>query len=180
MGQPSDVYTAGAWSTEDESAAAFDAVVDPELWAAYREVPGVLLQPRPSQVDKGLRIDRVLVPQQKLIAAGWNHGCVGVEIKRSNIKIGPPIAQAMDYSRAVWTLPAAGIQIWLGWVFIWPIEKQHSTTASIMAQHRIGSASCDRWARLQLKSGESNIIRVGYDGSIDIGHAANGRKVGSR
>lgn len=173
-------YTTGSWSTEDESAAAFDDAAGHDLWTVYPEVSGVLSQPRPSQPDKGLRIDRILVPRQKLIAAGWNHGCVGVEIKRSNVKIGPPIAQAMDYSRAVWTLPTAGIKVWLDWVFIWPMEPQHETTGSILAQNRIGSASEGFSSRLHLRSGSSNVIRVGRDGSINIGHAANGCKAGNR
>lgn len=176
----SSPYTIGDWSTEEESAAALDLAVGTSLWNVYREVPGILSQPRPSQGTRNVRIDRILVPAQRLILAGWNHGVIGIEIKRSHAKIGPPIAQAMDYSRTVWTLPSAGIKVWLDWVFVWPMDKQIGPTASILAQNRIGSASCDPWTKLHLKSGESNIIRVRRDGSFDIGDALNGCKVGSR
>lgn len=177
--------TFGDWLTERESAAAFDAVVDTDLFDVHREVPGRLVQPRPDQVDKGLRIDRLLVPTGKLVDAGWQHGAVGVEIKRSGISIGPPIAQAMDYSRAVWDVDFGGIQVWLGYVFIWPMPKQSGVTASILAQHRIGSATSSAHAypsapRLQFKSGETPILRVYADGSVDVGEGRAGRRTGTR
>lgn len=172
-------YTAGQWATEAESAAAFDTAVDPELWRLHREVPGVLAQPRPQQPARTLRIDRVLVPTDRLINAGWQQGIIGCEIKRSGEKIGPPIAQAMDYSRAVWTLPG-GFRVWLDWVFIWPMARQVGPIASVLAQNRIGSAESSEWDRLKLNSGGVNVIRVGWNGDICIGSATNGAKVGSR
>lgn len=176
----SSPYTSGDWLTEYDSAAAFDVAADTDLWTIHREVRGVLAQPRPHQVDKTLRIDRVLVPTARLIQAGWTHGIIGCEIKRSNVKIGPAIAQAMDYSRGVWTLDPSGFRVWLDWVFIWPMGKQYGTTASVLAQNRIGSATSDKWVRLHLKSGENTVLRLGYDGTISIGAATNGAKVGSR
>lgn len=174
-------YTSGSWSTETDSAAVLDTLLaSVELWNVYREVTGTLSQPRPSQLERAVRIDRILIPNERLISLGWTHGIVGVEIKRSGVKIGPPIAQAVDYSRTVWTLPPAGIKVWLDWVFIWPMAQQHSTVASILAQNRIGCAYIDRWVRLHLKSGEQNIIKIKHDGHISIGDATNGRKVGSR
>lgn len=86
----------------------------------------------------------------------------------------------MDYGRAVWTLPPAGIKVWLDWVFVWPMAPQHNIIASILSQNRIGCAHMDQWNLLRLKCGEHNIIRVHIDGRIDIGHASNGQKVGSR
>lgn len=173
-------YTTGDWTTEHDSAAAFDAAIGTDLWKIHREVSGVLTQPRPHQVIQGVRIDRLLIPTDKLLGAGWNQGIIGCEIKRSNVKIGPPIAQAMDYSRAIWTLRPSGIRVWLDWVFIWPMGKQMGTTASVLAQNRIGSASADSWTRIHFKCGENNIIRVGRDGDIAIGACTNGAKVGSR
>ena len=173
-------YTSGSYLTEIDAAAALDAVLaECALWSVYREVCGSLCQPRPTQDDKGVRIDRVLVPNQRLISLGWNHGVIGIEIKRSGIKIGPPIAQAMDYSRSVWLLNG-GIRVWLDWVFIWPLPAQHEAVASILAQNRIGSASSDQWSLLQLKSGEQNLIRISPSGDIRIGAGASGRKAGSR
>lgn len=36
------------------------------------------------------------------------------------------------------------------------------------------------WALLEIYSGEAKVLRVLSDGTIDIGHLTNGRKVGSR
>ena len=173
--------TLGHWDTEIESCAALDDVLhEVGLWRIYSEVPGTLLQPRPAQTDVNVRIDRILTPRPELIKLGWPHGNIGIEAKRSGTKIGPPIAQAMDYLRSAWRLPGYNVRILLDWVFIWPMQRQGGTIASILAQQRIGSACSDRWTLLHLKSGEQNIIRVERDGTIDIGAGANGRKVGSR
>lgn len=169
------------YETESASAAALDsalALVD--LFNVYPEVPGTLIQPRPGQVDKSVRIDRILVPNQRLLDLGWRHGIIGIEVKRSGIKIGPPVAQAMDYTRASWTLPGSRFQVILSWVFLWPEDKQHGPLASILAQNRVGTASGNQWTALQLNSGEHNLLRVSTDGTVRIGTGANGTKVGSR
>lgn len=174
-------YTIGQWPDEASSAAALDAsLAEVDLWRVYHEVPGVLAQPRPSQQDRSMRIDRVLLPNQKLLGLGWTHGAVGIECKRSGEKIGPPIAQAMDYSRTVWTLPGLNVRIWLDWVFLWPMDRQTGPMASILAQNRIGCAYSHKWTVLHLKCGESNLIKIDQDGQIDIGDARNGQKAGSR
>lgn len=177
-----DCFTIGKWATEDESAAALDSILAwTSLWTVYREVCGALAHPRPMQLNKAVRIDRVLVPKSRLIDLGWVHGAIGIEVKRSGVKIGPPIAQAMDYSRAIWTLPSsAGIKVWLDWVFVWPMQRQIGTVASILAQNRIGCAYGSVYAPLHLKSGEQSVIRIRSNGDVDIGDASNGRRVGSR
>lgn len=176
----SRTFTQGDWLSEAESAAAFDGAIDPDVWSLHREVRGRLVQPRPQQVDKTLRIDRILVPGPRLIRAGWTNGIIGCEIKKSGVKIGPVIAQAMDYSRAVWTLEPSGIRVWLDWVFIWPMSKQSGPIASVLAQNRIGSATADRWTRIHFKSGECNVVKVDSNGIIDLGQARAGARVGNR
>ncbi len=182
----STTWIEDVYATETESAAALDALLaQVALWNVWAEVPGVMLQPKPCQRDRTVRIDRLLIPNQRLVDQGWKHGAIGIEIKRSGIKMGPAIAQAMDYTRAVWTLPRGGVQVWLSWVFLWPMPKQGGPVASILAQNRVGTATSDHWTTLQLKSGEQNILRVhsphsGRRGQVDIGSGTNGRRVGSR
>jgi hypothetical protein len=175
--------TFGTWATEAEAAAELDAALAAcGLWSVYSEVRGTLCQPRPAQNDKTLRIDRVLIPNQRLRGLGWAHGAIGVEIKRSGVKIGPPIAQAMDYSRTTWIIEElGGLRVWLDWVFIWPMPKQGDTVGSILAQNKIGSATASRYYLLHLQSGSGqNLITVTRDGEITIGAGASGRKAGSR
>lgn len=179
-------FMSGAWETEVESAAAFDEVVPEELFTIHREVRGTFIAPRPAQVesrkDGGLlpRIDRVLVPTEHLLNLGWGHGIIGCELKRSGEKIGPAIAQAMDYSRAVWTLEPSKFRVWLDWIFIWPMPKQSGPMASICAQNRIGSVTGDeRHGTFQLKSGETSLLVAG-SGDVRIGRVSCGARSGSR
>lgn len=174
-------FTIGNWATEAESAAAFDAAVPLELFKMHKEVRGTLLQPRPAQIGRTVRIDRVLLPTEHLLDLGWKFGIIGCELKRSGAKIGPPIAQAIDYGRSVFTLEPSKFRVYLDYVFIWPMAKHGSTLGSICAQQRIGSALSDgRYSRFALKSGETGILDVQYDGRIRIGGTQAGAKVGSR
>lgn len=169
------------FATEAESAVEFDRIAQASnLFTIYQEVPGTLIQPRPAQRERTVRIDRILVPNTNLLAAGWTRGIIGVEIKRNSEQIGPYIAQAMDYSRSVWTLPTSHFQVMLDWVFVWPIPKQMGPMASLMAQNRVGTATSDNWTPLQFKAGENNVLRVNNDGTVRIGAQGIGRKVGSR
>jgi hypothetical protein len=178
---PNTAYTLGGYQTEKDSCAVLDRTLEQVgLWRVYSEVSGTLLQPRPAQTEVKVRIDRILIPTTKLVELGWNHGAIGIEAKRSQVKIGPPIAQAMDYLRTAWALPGTNVKIVLDWVFVWPVARQLGTVASIMAQQRVGCAYADRWTSLHLKAGEQNIIKIGHDGTVEIGAGSNGRKVGSR
>lgn len=169
------------FADEAQSAYAFDALADSTgLFNTYKEVKGTLLQPRPAQRDRGVRIDRILVPTNTFLSAGWTGGIIGVEIKRDAEAIGPYLAQAMDYSRSAFTLPNSGFQIILDWVFVWPIPKQHGPVASLMAQNRIGNVSNDTWCKLQFCAGETNILRINNDNTVRIGRQSVGTKVGSR
>jgi hypothetical protein len=174
-------HTIGDWTREEDSADALDQAIDAAgLWRIYREVEGTLIQPRPGQIDKRVRIDRVLVPTERLTARGWSHGIIGIEAKRSGVKLGPALAQAIDYGRAVWGLPNGGFRIWLDWIFVWPVASQYGTVASIMAQNRIGAANADPSTLLRLKSGGQTLIRIPRIGEPIIGPGNNGTKVGSR
>lgn len=174
--------TSGNWLTEADSASALDRrLASHNLWTVYREVPGVLLQPRPGQVDKSVRIDRVLIPNERLHAAGWRHGAIGIEVKRSGVKLGPPLAQAMDYTRAAWTIAEArGISVLLSMVFVWPMPKQYGPLASLLIHNRIGSASFSKWTSLYLQFGDETILHVDQAGEFRLGTIDSGRKVGSR
>lgn len=132
------LQTSGNYATEDDAAAAFDAMAQTPYFRVYDEVPGQIMQPRIGCLNTNVRIDRILVPAPDAIAAGWNAGCIGIEMKRSGKKAGPIVAQCLDYMRAAFTLPTGNVCL-LGTCFIWPLEQPKNDIASIMAQHRIGS-----------------------------------------
>jgi hypothetical protein len=145
----------------------------------YRQVRGSYLQPKLGQELKSPRIDRILVPKPQLIQQGWRHGPIGIECKKSGENIGRSIAQLLDYGRAAWLIePTKGLWIMCQWLFLWPTPKTSGVLASILAQHRVGTAEphCDG---LRLASGESVIGRFDRYG-LHIGAGTNGLKAGSR
>lgn len=167
--------------TEASNCLVIDHVINTTgLFTGHAEVPGTLIQPRPGQQAKGMRIDRLLVPTQKLVDLGWSHGIIGIEIKPAGVKLGPALAQAMDYSRTAFTLPGGGFQVMPTWVFLFPFDKEHGATASVMAQHRVGTAAVTRWSPLTLRCGEATILHVNNDGDARIGTTSVGLKAGRR
>jgi hypothetical protein len=176
------INTSGNWIDEETSANHFDYLVtSTNLFRIYKEISGFYIQPRIGQDFTSPRIDRLLIPTDKLSNAGWKEGIIGVELKRSGIKAGPVLSQMIDYSRAIWKLKSCGgIRVWLNWVFLWPLAKTTNTWASLMAQNRFGSCDSAPWAKLLFHSGEQLILRVNNDDSIVLGNPKNGNRAGSR
>jgi hypothetical protein len=171
-------FTTGSWATEAESASDLDRrLTTAGMFVVHREVAGTLTQPRVGQRDRALRIDRILTPGPELRERGWTHGAVGIEIKRSRVNIGPPLAQAMDYVRGSWNV--RGIWIQLAAVFLWPCEKQSGPLASLMVHNRIGSASGTGYAGVKLCFGEEVIYSDDTQG-VRLGRIDSGHMVGSR
>ncbi len=176
----SNQFTCGGWSTERESCVAFDDLVEhTAAFRVYKEVQGRYTQLRPCQELTTPRIDRVLVPKDELIKLGWSLGPIGVECKRSDARLGPPISQCIDYSRALWRI--ANNWVWLDWVFIWPAGGTGGTVASILAQQRIGTVHTSRWYSLSFGTGGQRLAQFDNDGYMDVVKpATSGRKTGSR
>lgn len=173
-------FTCGEFQTEAESAAAFDSIVERSgLFHAYKEVPGCLMQPRLRCEEKGVRIDRILVPTKTVVDAGWVFGDIGVEVKCSGKKIGPVVAQALDYMRSAFLLPN-GRTIVLDQIFIWPFCRAAGDVESIMTQHRIGGVWSSDWRPLTFNMSATTILSWNRDGSVFCKKCSFGRKAGSR
>lgn len=178
-------YTAGYYRTEVESCTALDRALEkPGLFNIYREVPGYFLQPKLGQEFKNPRIDRILTPKPALTALGWEYGPIGIECKRSMMRLGPPISQLLDYNRAIFEIKK-GVWIKPEWLFLWPLDKVTGPVESILAQHRLGGAWVERWGGdLVFHSGQT-LARLSPDGCVTIGAGRNGagrngKKCGSR
>jgi hypothetical protein len=187
--------TCGDWVTENESALAFDALVEHSgcFKNNYHEVCGTLMQPRPQQTKRrssvteenqislpDLRIDRILIPSARLLNAGWTEGAIGIELKRSGEKIGPPISQMIDYQRAVWYLELGGFQIYLKWIFLWPVWGLGGNLASVLAQNCLGTVHTRNSHSLYFQSGAVTVLYIGDDGQPSLGFPKNGARTGSR
>lgn len=172
--------TGQEFANEAEGWKAFDALVEKSgCFGIHREVHGEYIQPRMGCARQTARIDRILTPKPLLIDAGWPHGPVGVECKTSGKKIGPVIAQAQDYSRAVFFMPK-GYRIMLEWVFIWPLETTGGDVGSVMAQGRIGYVSSSTGAPLTFGCGGTHGITVRANGTIEAKRLPMGNKAGCR
>lgn len=183
--------TSGEWATEPEAWAAFDAVVAKSgAFRSYSEVEGEYIQPRPLTRplagDKGARIDRILIPLQRAVDAGWKAGAIGVEGKRSGTKIGPLISQGLDYTRVVWRLDEErhkpgppGMLLMTEWVFIFPLENPKGDVESIMANNRVGNAWLSQ-GELRFSCGVPFGIIIQADGSVIARRLPMGHKRGSR
>lgn len=160
-----DRYFAGNFSTEEESVAAFDAIVErSDLFRVYKEVPGHYMASRPGREQRSARIDRLLVPGPRLRAGGWNI-TFGVEAKRSGERIGHAIAQALDYTWCVFHANAT-TYLYPEWIFLWPLPTQFHAVASVMAQNRIGEAN-ERGGRIAFGTNGTGLLSIGADGTFE-------------
>jgi hypothetical protein len=145
----------------------------------YREVRGQYIQQRWGTKEQLAQIDRVLTPSQKLVQAGWPHGPIGVEIEASGHKVAGPIEQAMDYSRAVWTI-IEGFHLCIEWFFVWCWDAGAGNVASLAMQNRIGGVSYSHNAHLVVRTAGGNAITIYDDGTIAARRLLAGRKTGHR
>lgn len=174
--------------TEAESAAAFDALVakcglfisaKPAIEKDCGELWGFPLQPRLGTNLQKLRIDRILAPTETLIDAGWNQGYIGIELKKSDVKIGPVVAQALDYSRAAFKITHGRI-VMLDQIFIWPFRGAAGDIESVMTQHRIGAVYESWGGGISFKLG-NNVIQWSPALGLETCKPTNvGRRTGSR
>lgn len=168
----------GTWETESESAAEFDRRIERcGLFARmFPEVDGHYMAYRPNRNGRNARIDRVLLPGKRLIDAGWT-ATIGVEIKRSGEKIGPSLAQAIDYTWCNWNV--GHYWMWCEHIFLWPFEKQFHATESVLAQNGVGVVYESQSASLIFRL-DQEVIVANLDGTMRVAKSRAGRKVGSR
>lgn len=180
---PGQVLTCGEYATEPDSVAALLAIINLDHWRVRQEVPGFLLHPRlDTDGTNSVQIDMLLEPTAQLMSYGWRWGMTGIECKRSGVKVGRVVSQAMDYTRCAWRLPS-GFHVMTRIVFIWPCEYPKSDIESVMVQHCIGVAHERSYggAGLCLRIGGTLVYS---DNGENPPHIANdipgGRKKGSR
>ena len=188
-GEPS-IVTCGDYPDEAAACAAFDQAVHASgIFKIYSEVPGSYAYRPHFKKQSEPRIDRILIPNKILLDAGWNCGIVGVEIKRSGVRIGPVISQIGDYLQADWTLPDCGFTVRLGFCFLFPLERLGNDIASVCQQNRIGQVALkyppyNEHFRIQFFSGEQSLIIYYFNHAepdrIRVNGKPSGQKRGSR
>lgn len=174
--------TSGDYETEDDATEYVDNLLSTatDLFVVYKQVEGAFRSTRIGR--KGMLIDRVLWPKRHLIDLGWNHGAVGIEIKKSDHPVGDLVNQASDYVESMWHLPASGVRFSLNAVFVFPSFEYHGALASVMAARRIGHVA-ERNGRLMLSLNHSRLLDYWTNEGWRIGSSPNvrcGMKAGSR
>jgi len=167
----------GPWTTEEEAAAEFDRRIEASgCFKSFAEVSGFYMAHRPGRQGKDARIDRILEPLAKLQNLGWRSP-IGVEIKASGTKLGPALAQAIDYTWV--SFNRADHWYFLDHVFLWPLPQQKGAVESVMVQNRVGAIYEQSSASLIFQL-EKQVIRIGHDGDVKVQSSTSGTKVGSR
>lgn len=168
----------GEWSEETASAAEFDyRIKNSGLFdRTYSEVRGYYMAHRPNRQEKDARLDRVLLPGPRLREAGWT-SAIGVELKASGVKLGPPLSQAIDYTYCIFWVGPYPMPI--PHIFLWPLRKQIGAVQSVMAQNCIGCVFGDSGSPLVFML-ERRVIEIFDDGRLDVFPTASGTKKGSR
>lgn len=179
----------GQWKDEVSAAAEFDRrIAKSGLFRSYAEVRGFYLTHRPNRENKTARIDRILIPTANLVRLGWRR-TIGVEIKRSDEKIGRPLAQAIDYTYCNWNLAdnenqprrddVPDMWIMVENVFLWPFPQQSRAVESVMLQNGVGVIHESPRSPLIFQL-ERQVIRIDADGVVSVQAPNSGTKVGSR
>lgn len=177
----SQILTGGEFATEFDAWAHFDRVLEKsKAFAIHKEVVGEYIHPRPNTDAKSARVDRILIPKLPALKAGWHFGAIVVEGKKSDTKVGKLIAQAMDYTRCVFTLSTGvpGLMLMSQWVFVYPLDRITGDIESIMAQNRIGYVTPHR--DIGFYCGGMCGLRVCESGAVEVKPFPMGSKRGNR
>ncbi len=176
-------YTCGEWGSENNAVADLIRRLDgSRYFTVYEEVRGTHLQPRPGQKPSNVRIDVVLSPTKALVEMGWKLGMIGVEVKRSGVKVGQPLAQMVDYTRSVFEFDGGRLAM-LNLVLLYPWNGPGGGPfASMVAQNRLGGITpWDGGDGLTFHSGHT-FATINDNGEIELRNNVHrqGLKAGSR
>lgn len=191
MNESITALTLGNYKTEIETAAGFDAAFERHLskqFRCYWECPGQVVHKPHGTIVKGVIIDRILMPTNGLIDSGFAPQPIGVELKKSGVKSGRPLAQCMDNRRCAFDLREADGRVrvtgfMLDAVFLFPFKPPGGCLNSIIAQNRVGGMAIDYDGHLALYLGEQ-VMASFYEGKITRENLKTcnsyGRRIGNR
>ncbi|HEY6180097.1 MAG TPA: hypothetical protein VIX73_36900 [Kofleriaceae bacterium] len=168
----------GPWLDEAAACAEFDRrVAASRLFErSFPEVRGYYLTHRPNRQSKDARIDRILLPGPRLREAGWTTA-IGVELKASGTKLGPPLSQAIDYTYCAFHVGPHWLH--LQHIFFWPLRPQRGAVQSVMVQNCIGCIFDTQHSPLIFEL-ERQVICLHDDDNLVVHPSVAGTKKGSR
>jgi hypothetical protein len=175
-----DVVTEGDFVDEPEAVECFrNAIAKTGCFTVYTEVECWYFGNSPFSYPDTGRIDFLLTPTQKLIAAGWEAGIVGVEVKKSGHKAGPLVTQMKDYRNAVYRIKN-GILVVPSIVCCFPpLTSVKGSLQSIMANNALGCARVKNHDTSFLVD-STNVFACDIGGNVTVKPLKSGYKNGSR
>lgn len=133
--------TLGDFKNEKDAEVAFDeafALHMDECFFMHKQVSGKYLVDIHPWEDGPPRVDRVLMPTQHLIDQGFSPQPIGVEIKKSQLKIGHVVSQCIDYRHASFSLDTEDF-FKLDAIYMFEAPMLYNDIASVATQFRVGS-----------------------------------------
>lgn len=185
----SDVYTVGNFETEADAEKAFDDLFEVHasgLFILYKQVWCKYDETSRDSLNKRGRIDRVAVPTQKAIDAGWRSGVFGIECKASQRHLGKLMLQCIDYRLAKFFIPGEQTPIPLSTIVMWPTQTMKYTSASICDNWRLATMEPYRYKpeneRISIKLGGQTWLAMQNGELLDrvASTDSKGFKVGNR
>jgi len=184
--QGEGMFTCGEFATEADSVAHLDTLLDETgLFKTYKEVEGIYEFSHHYKKKTSPRIDRIIIPIREPLSRLV--GAIGIECKASNLNIGKPFSQCMDYSTAVFRLYGKTvISVKLDFVFLWPLNLPGGVISSIASQNRVGGIyeyDNPGFRSLNFSFGSNTIIRYEFNSrnlKIHDSIQVFGKKKGSR
>jgi len=171
--------TTGSYETEELAKSELMRHISDEHWSVEQEVVGQVVHPKQDCRATSVRIDYILWPKEPLISAGWSVGPIGVEVKRSGVKLGPVISQALDYMRCQYSC-AGGLAVRPKFCVIFPLDRVQEAVQSVMSSERIGHAHVGMDGKLRIYLNGQCAYMEGPFGVFLRSALRSGKKFGSR
>lgn len=163
--------TCNNFQTEKEAEQFFDSCVNSDFFVAEKQVKGRrIYDDKPQKADQqngqNLKPDRILYPTKLAFDSGWKWGPIGVEIKKSDIKVGPVFTQVLEQRQALYySKHLHGARIMPMIFAIFPTEQIKYDIHSISERQLIVSCRYnDKYRQLQFCTHSRNILSISEDG----------------
>jgi len=158
----SQQLTCGNYEKEADAESAFDNAINSDFFVIEKEVEGRrLFDDKAVSVDgQRVRIDRVIHPTDKAVKSGWQHGPIGIEIKKSGVKLGPVFAQVLEYRQSIFlSRLLANTRIMPKFFSIFPTKSLQFDLHSIQNSQYILSCHINNWDKtIKFSTSNDNVL----------------------
>jgi hypothetical protein len=164
--------TCGEFKTEKEAEDFFDKRINADFFVIEKQVVGRRVfddKPQDKSIrenGQNLRPDRILYPTERAFNDGWIYGPIGVEIKKSNITVGPVFTQILEQRQALYySRHLCGARIMPSLFAIFPARDIKFDIHSLSERQSIVSCRyCNFNKEMKFQTAGHSILSIGDDG----------------